>query len=108
MSGWKIPASFTVKCIDSQVESNLRNVKSNSNLSSSSPARDQSLISSLRSESVSEALDCSELVPGRGSRVTDKDVRDLTGCAQDLLTLKLWKLKGKTFFKRGKKREEQE
>ena len=30
----------------------------------SSPARDQSLSSSLRSESVSEALDCSELVPG--------------------------------------------
>ncbi|KAF3835441.1 hypothetical protein F7725_027999 [Dissostichus mawsoni] len=35
--------------------------------------RDQSLSSSLRSESVSEALDCSEFVPGRAKQTDERD-----------------------------------
>ena len=49
-----------------------KNKKKTNYLSRSSPARDQSLSSSLRSESVSEALDCSELVP-RNIKQEDRD-----------------------------------
>lgn len=54
-----------VLCISSTKNTSYNLIKKKTNyLSRSSPARDQSLSSSLRSESVSEALDCSELVPG--------------------------------------------
>lgn len=54
-----------VLCILSTKNTSYSLIKKKKNyLSRSSPARDQSLSSSLRSESVSEALDCSELVPG--------------------------------------------